>query len=567
MSSSDEMPAVPREAQPTPDVTSRSPGKGTQESLPLAAPAERTRSPVRPRTEKGLWLALYLPRLPFEALACDDRLPFAVFDEYKGVRKILIASDPARAAGVEPGQSVNAALSICPSLSLEARDPARERCLVERLAAWADRFTPYAVIEDDDLLLLEVEGSLHLFGGIARLREDIRRRLDARGLTALLAAAPTPLASVWLARSGRVDGPSLTRSELAGRLGGVPLESVGWPADVVRKLRGMGITCIGDCLRLPRQGFARRFGVRRLTDLDRALGRQPDPRARYRRPESFSGGIEFDEEEDDRERLMTGCRRLLGELERFLRVRQLEVQRIRVRFFHLRGAATQLAFGAARTGLNADHWFDLLALRFERITLPSPVIAIRLESGRSEPGSPATAGLVESGAGGRPIEHLVERLSARIGEAAVHGVTTVAEHRPQYAWRATPPIEGGPRGASAPAGYGAAEPAQGRAALFREFQSTNRLLLRRPLWMLEEPEPLPVRDGRPLYRGAMLGLEGPERLESGWWDDDGIARDYFVARSQDGVCLWVFRNCRNGGKDHTVGNGRDGGWYLHGMFG
>ena len=49
-------------------------------------------------------------------------------------------------------------------------------------------------------------------------------------------------------------------------------------------------------------------------------------------------------------------------------------------------------------------------------------------------------------------------------------------------------------------------------------------------------------------------VSGPERLESGWWDGDDIARDYFVGRDASERCLWVFRT-------------RAGEWFVHGVFG
>jgi protein ImuB len=74
--------------------------------------------------------------------------------------------------------------------------------------------------------------------------------------------------------------------------------------------------------------------------------------------------------------------------------------------------------------------------------------------------------------------------------------------------------------------------------------------------MLEEPRLLATENGLPVCDGALQLIDGPERLETGWWDDDGIARDYFVARNPEGVHLWVYRDRRS--KDC---------WYLHGMFG
>jgi protein ImuB len=74
--------------------------------------------------------------------------------------------------------------------------------------------------------------------------------------------------------------------------------------------------------------------------------------------------------------------------------------------------------------------------------------------------------------------------------------------------------------------------------------------------MLPEPALLSVEQGYPLYQGRLNILEGPERLETGWWDEDSIARDYYTAVNPQGMRLWVFRNRRF-----------EPAWYLHGYFG
>ena len=85
------------------------------------------------------------------------------------------------------------------------------------------------------------------------------------------------------------------------------------------------------------------------------------------------------------------------------------------------------------------------------------------------------------------------------------------------------------------------------------MRRTNSLLLRRPLWIL--PEPLPLTTN-PEYHGPLKLVDGPERIETGWWDGKGIARDYYVATNAKGVHLWIYRN-RN----------RQATWHLHGIFG
>src|SRR4029079_9382284 len=63
----------------------------------------------------------------------------------------------------------------------------------------------------------------------------------------------------------------------------------------------------------------------------------------------------------------------------------------------------------------------------------------------------------------------------------------------------------------------------------------------RPIW-LQLPEPLAERDARPLLEGRALALlSGPERIESGWWDDDLAERDYFIAEASDGALVWIYR--------------------------
>ena len=76
----------------------------------------------------------------------------------------------------------------------------------------------------------------------------------------------------------------------------------------------------------------------------------------------------------------------------------------------------------------------------------------------------------------------------------------------------------------------------------------------RPLWLLAEPQPLAhLFENRP-----WILRDGPERIESGWWDGADVRRDYFVAESPQGEIMWIYR-------DHRYGVD-DGEWFLHGVF-
>ena len=509
-----------------------------QQVLPFAEPAPLIKPlSVAPTQVRRLWFCICLPNLPLEACRTSEEA-LAIVEDQHGIHRVLQADPTAAAAGIMPGQSANAALALLPALRLEERSLVREQQVLEALATWLERFSSFVSIAGKNVLLLEIAGSLRLFGGLRSLRRQVSQGLGEQGFSAAMAIAPTPLAATWLARAGR---RTCIRAEenLGPALRQLPLACLDWPAGQRESLAGMGIINIGDCLRLPREGFARRFGAERLLELDRALGHLPDPRDSWRASERFCADFEMTEELSDRELLLHICRELLFTHEQFLLARQLGTQRLCFSFFHLKSTATELRLGSVFADRSADRWFDLLKIRFESVRLPEPVIAVRLRSGLSQALQAETAHFCFDNKVGKQrrrysIAQLAERLIARIGGESVNALTMVAEHRPEYAWKAQNPL-----------------------ADWSASTLTTRDDIKRPLWMLPEPTLLAADSGYPLHKGCQLTLlDGPERLETGWWDEQGISRDYYTAINGAGIRLWVFRNRQ-----------RTPNWYLHGIFG
>jgi protein ImuB len=147
-------------------------------------------------------------------------------------------------------------------------------------------------------VLFEVRGSLKLFGGSRRLYERLRAQLRAAGLEPQCSLTPTPMASLWMARTGR-EGVIRQSADRAGRLADLPIHCTRWPERSLETLATMGAWTVGDCLRLPRDGFARRFEPRLLDMLDRAIGRRPDPRDSFVPRERFAAGRDLEPEIED----------------------------------------------------------------------------------------------------------------------------------------------------------------------------------------------------------------------------------------------------------------------------
>jgi protein ImuB len=60
-------------------------------------------------------------------------------------------------------------------------------------------------------------------------------------------------------------------------------------------------------------------------------------------------------------------------------------------------------------------------------------------------------------------------------------------------------------------------------------------------------------------------IEGPERIEAGWWDDALVVRDYFIAENETGQLLWIY--CERTVAEQNKKGEENKNWYLQGLFG
>jgi len=511
-------------------------------SPPPKGPDSQAALKLEPRE---LWVAAHLPQLAVLALRKPgDTRPLVVVDSDDHNQRIIDADAQAQADGVRPGMTLAAALAAAPHIEPRPRDATRERELMQHLAALACEFTPQVSIESPDGLLLEIKPSIALFGGLRELCRRLRNvcRADAL-LTQLRAAphftlAPTALAALAAARAGArcfITDPAV----LPARLKPLPLAVLRWPEEHIARLAAMGVRTLGELLRLPRAGFARRFGPQLLADLDRLLGKRADPRARLAPRERYRGALDLDHEIEDHERILQALAPLLEQLEQFLRARQRGVTALQCRFHHYRAAPTLCTLRLAAPEASAERFACLLRERLASLVLPEPVRRCELRGGALRPLSLESRSLWSPGEHGHvstgEMPSLVEHLRARLGAQALYGIRRVPEHRPERAWCMAEPVIAATRpDAGAP-------PCPPRG---------------RPMWLLAAPQPLESQRGRPRHGGALQLLEGPERIESGWWDGGDIRRDYYVAKDVTGAVLWIYRECD--GARH---------WFLHGIFG
>lgn len=444
-------------------------------------------------------------------------------------------------------------------LALHFSSPAPARTAA--LAVWAQQFTPQVSLAADDTLLLDLAGCPHLFGGIDALLARAQQELAGRELPCRSGLGHTPWAAHRLAWHGvdartafDADGaadPSALRPLLAA----LPIPGPGIDDDHAHALQRMGFSTLGDLLALPRAALDRRFGRTTGHWLAQLAGEQPDPRRAVAPPVAFCVERDFLDVVTHTAYLVRPLQTLLTEFTQFLRLRQLATQRIDWQFRHSDRTHSTLPVVTTRPETDGSRLLALTRVKLETFRVGTPIEGVQLSCRQLLPLAALPATLFPELAARHQrdvaVLDLLDRLRTRLGNAACRQWMPRDSHRPEataVAHVPGMPYHGGdtaaPAGACVP---GAAADDAGAGTV-------------RPLWLLPAPQPIrtvrtPARTATPYWHGVLVLQGSPERLSAEWWSTAPFARDYHVARRDDGVLLWLFRDLA------------DGRWYVHGVFG
>jgi protein ImuB len=438
--------------------------------------------------------------------------------------------------GIRIGMTLASAKVLHHDLVVLPRDTVRELRALKRIANFMLQFTPSVAIETDidrAEIALEISASLTLFGGFDALLARVREGVRTMRYVARYGAAPNPLAASLLARAAKRGGDvraCTSVEDLHDALAPISAKHFAWPTETFRTLDTLGLATVGDVLRQPYAGLQKRFGDSFVLDLDRALGRVSDVRSFYEPPDAFASQIDFCFEIKESDRLLAPIGELLVELEGFLRARGAGVNHIALELKQGRSRSQHFEFRSRAPVREATHWLRLVRDRIETYELEDPVIEIVLRADRIVQLIEENTSLLPQEKGTRSDWFtLLDRLASRLGEKQVYRIEAIDDHRPELAWRSD----------------------RDEASKVHAFHLSKT----RPTWLLREPKSLVEMEGRPQYNGALTLLAGPERIDTGWWDNKPVARDYFVASNSQHEICWVFRDYRQGKR-----------WYLHGFF-
>lgn len=423
------------------------------------------------------------------------------------------------------------------------------------LGWWALQFSPRVALLDEGVVA-ELQASHRLFGG----EDTLAARIDAESRAlGCLSTARAHTAAAALAMARYPERPLLA----------LPLAAVSALRAHQSTLSQLGCRTLQDVMALPRAGLSRRFGSGLLQALDQLDGAQPQAFDWLTLPDVFESRLELPGRVDTAAALGTGAAILIDRLCAWLAGLQAGVHAWTLRWehdaFRQRDVSSQgeCTIRLATPSRDRHRLVRLMTEHLQRLTLPGPVDALSLHAHEISPQPDDNSHLFPELSGEalsiRPdsltspaaqkaqseaLNRLIERLGARLDSERVKQGQLQADHRPELAlsWHAAP-----------------IKPSTSSSS----FPVPDLPL---PLWLLPEPQALNTlacgaqHQEAPFYQGRLQLLLGPHRIESGWWDNTPVTRDYYLASSERAGLLWVFRDRHPSLDGHSH-------WYLHGLFG
>ncbi len=458
--------------------------------------------------------------------------------------------------GLARGMALADARAMVPDLVVAVADEPADMQLLEAIADWCDRFTPFVALDPPHALLLDVTGAAHLFGGERAMLDMVRASLKGQGFAVQGALAGTAAAARALAqeRNGMIAAPG----EEAVAVAPLPIAALALDPAVTHALRRAGLKTVGQVAARLRTELAARFGNAVVATLDHALGKAEQPISPRVPLPDYMAEHRFAEPVTSEAAIAGTLHGLAEAIMHLLEQRGEGARTLQASFFRADGAVRRLVIETARPARAPAIVERLFREKLDALADPlDPGFGfdlIRLSVDRAERVPPETIGFAADRKDDDEIALLIDRLAARFGAQRIVSFQPNDTHIPEAA------------AVAAPAQYAMA------SKLSWETIREPGEAPRRPLHLFAKPEPIDVvaemPEGPPVrfrWRRALHAValaEGPERIAMEWWRHQAAAptRDYFRVEDSEGRRFWLYRAGLYGLETDTPR------WFVHGVF-
>ena len=458
-----------------------------------------------------------------------------VIDEDRPQGSVLWACERARAAGVLPGQRYAHALSLHRALRARVVPSEQIDAAIVELRTALHALSPRVEPGEPGVFWLDGEGLDRIFPDARGPHGQawgmaIQRAVVGIGFAGAVVVGFSRFATYAIARATRT-GVTVLRSDADERTAAsaVPLARLDIEPKLRDSLARLGVTTLGQMVRLPGGGILERFGrdAHRLYQL--AAGERWDPLVPLAPPEAPDEHVVLDDDEHDVERLVFFLKGAIDRLVERLaaRGRALTALHVELTVRHAVGDTEVRAecIKPATPTLDGRVLLRLVHLRLTGMPPSAPVHGARVWADDVAATREQLAMFAQKPRRDlRAANEALARVRAELGDDAVVRAVLREGHLPEasFGWERLQQVV-------------AAQPRPVRVRpLVRRLYTKPQLL---------PPQARQVRDDgwllSGLEHGAVVRILGPYVVSGGWWQHE-LHREYHFAELRRGDCLWVY---------------------------
>ena len=274
---------------------------------------------------------------------------------------------------------------------------------------------------NEHCLILEVGRSIKLFNGLNHLLHLIDSDLNNFKIEAESGVAHTPKAAYVLSFNTQASDKHThhTINNALLQLQSCAISNLDIEQKVIGKLHNCGFETLADIDTIPNIELGQRFGTEFLRYLDQVWGRTADPQIATTPPETFQVSADFAEPISNLNWIQQQLDRLLNDLDRFIRLRQLVCRSFTWRFYHENNRLLQtVTVGLSAKQNSADTFRQLTDLKLASIKLDWEFSSIELSSTQLVPVQLFNDDLFDPQPDYQQFNQLIDKLINRLGQTA-----------------------------------------------------------------------------------------------------------------------------------------------------
>ncbi len=503
-------------------------------------------------------------------------------------RNLLVCSKAAWDMGLRPGMSAPQARALAPDVELLIGDVTLYQRALEALAESLMVHSLSIDIGADGACANQANIAVYLRVPKKSRGDDFAQtlltRLDKQGYKGRIGIADNRF-TAWAAASQGARAAkagdlfpkeycTVPTGGSAAFLAPLPIDLLPLNSDVQHMLETLGIKTLGDFASLPPPSVGRRWNAEGVDFQSLAQGEGPTLLQSFTPKQVIIESIDLEHEIHEIEALAFSLRPLADRACDRLQGRSMAAARALLRLKGREDSCTEFSLDPARPTADGRSLFELLRAAVQDQRLDHTICELELTITQESDPELEELDLFSHGAinhHGRPspesVDVAIARLESMFGKDSVSSAQLTESHRPERAFQLTPFAP--PRTHTKRSTKRSKKRSRAKRTRLANQQEVLPLVMNGTSGALRLLDPPMPQTGAPqsgagsraLCNITIEGIQspvvatfGPTKVNTEWWSNTPVSREYYEVETEDGGRYWVFR------KDE------DGQYYLHGIF-